>query len=175
MSSDGDLDYSRYSYRELLEALNNINSRKYPENYANLQAALEKVGPSQREALARDSASEPCPSDESADDNSQPDPDVRRVKHLATAIGVAGVSAYLLWVDDLTLPMSEPLKISLSGIGETLGYSAFLLATAVPASFVLDYVDHRDNRKKYLLFAMFAESIATGLIVFASVISASPI
>ena len=174
MNNDGEIDYSRYSYRELLEALDNINSRKYPKNYANLQAALEKVGPAQREALAQESASDPLSEDESYDYESQSDPDIRRINHLVTAIAVAGISAYLLWVDDLTLPFSEPLKISLSGLGETLGYLAFLFAMAVPASFVLDYADHRDNRKKYLLFAMFAESIATILIVFAAVINSSP-
>ena len=61
--------------------------------------------------------------------------------------------------------------MSLSGLGETLGYIAFLLAISVPASFVLDVFDNRENEKKYLLFAMFAESVATGLLIFAAVIS----
>lgn len=174
MSSDGQIDYSEYSYRELLEALNNINSRKFPVNYANIQAALEKVGPAQRDALARQSESDPLPEIDSLIDESRLPPDVRRVNHLVTSLFVAGISAYLLWVGDLTLPFKTPLKIALSGMGETLGYLAFLLAVAVPASFVLDYIDHRDNRRKYLLFAIFAESAATGLIIFAAVVSSSP-
>ncbi len=175
LSTDGNIDYSRYSYREILEALDSINSRKYPKNYANLQAALEAIGPTQREALAQDFTSDP-PADVpfATDDRVQPDPDTRRVNHLVTAITVAGISAYLLWVDDLTLPFSEPLKISLIGIGKTLGNLAFLFAIAVPASFIIDYADHRDNRQKYLLFAMFAESIASALLIFAAFISASP-
>ncbi len=179
MSNDGRIDYSGYSYRELLEALNNINSKKYPRNYANLQAALEKIGPAQRDALAQGIPPDPLPDDKgpvfkSEADDVQSDPDVRRINHLVTAIAVAGISAYLLWVNDVTLPFGEPLTISLSGIGETLGYLAFLFAVAVPAVFALDYVDHRDNGKTYLLFAMFAESIAVCLIIFASVINASP-
>jgi len=174
LSNDGEIDYSGYSYRELLEALDNINSRKYPKNYASLQATLERVGPAQREALARGYPPHPPSEVDRPDEESQPDPDVRRINHLVTAIVVAGISAYLLWVDDVTLPMTEPIRISLSGIGEILGHLAFLFAIAVPASFVLDYVDHRDNRKKYLLFAMFAEGIATALMIFACVISTSP-
>jgi hypothetical protein len=175
LSEDGKIDYSDYSYRELLEALNSVNSRKYPENYANLQTALEQMGPEQRVALER--GSDPIPSQEnsSLDHDSQADPDIRRVNHLLTALAVAGFSAYLLWVGDLTVPLSAPLKISLSGLGETLANLAFLFAIAVPASFVIDYVDERDNRKTYLLFAMFSESVATGLIVFAAFISASPV
>ena len=175
LSDDGEIDYSGYSYRELLEALDNISARRYPKNYANLQAALEKIGPAQREALAR--ASEPAsrPNVENLAEEPQPDPDFHRVKHLATAIVVAGVSAYLLWVDDLILPLTKPLKIALSGNGELLGSLAFLFAISVPASLILDYVDHRDNQKKYFLFAMFAESVATALLIFASIISASPV
>jgi hypothetical protein len=179
LSKDGQIDYSRYSYRELLEALDNINSRKYPGNYANLQTALENVGPEQRAALERGSAPVPNPDvdllgDDSPDDEFQSDPDVRRVKHLLTALAVAGLSGYLLWVDDVVLPFSNPLTISLSELGVTLANMALLFAIAVPASFLIDYVDERDNRKKYLLFAMFSESVATGLIIFASIISASP-
>ncbi len=84
MNNDGEIDYSRYSYRELLEALDSISSRKYPKNYANLQAALEKVGPAQREALAQESASDPLSEDESYDYESQSDPDLRRINHLVT-------------------------------------------------------------------------------------------
>lgn len=171
MSNDGKLDYSQYSYRELLEALNNINSRKYPKNYANLQAALEKIGPVQREALERNH--DPAIRDEAEQpsDDFGSDPGVRRVNHLITAIAVAGISGYLLWVGAITLPLKKPLIVSLSGLGETLGYIAFLLAISVPASFVLDVFDNRENEKKYLLFAMFAESVATGLLIFAAVIS----
>lgn len=173
MSEDGKVDYSQYSYRELLESLDNINSRKYPENYANLQAALEAIGPEQRAALERASTSVPIAEDR-LDDETLSDPDFRRIKHLLTALAVAGFSGYLLWIDDLTLPFNPPLKISLFGLGKTLSYLAFCFAVAVPASFVVDYIDRRDNRKAYLLFAWFSESVAAGLIVFAAIISSSP-
>ena len=174
MHDDGKIDYSRYSYRELLGALDNINSRKYPKNYANLQAALEKIGPAQRAAIEGSPQPEPFTINENYLEDEPADPDHRRVKHLLTALAVAGYSGYLIWIDDITLPFNPPLHVSLSGLGETLAYFAFLFAIAVPASFAVDYIDERDNRKVYLLFALFSESVATGLILFASVISASP-
>lgn len=172
---DGEIDYSGYSYRELLEALNNINSKKYPNNYANLQSALEEIGPEQRLALERGPAPIPEVTISVPPDSIEPtDPETRRVKHLLTALAVAGYSGYLLWVGTLTLPLNQPLTISLFGLGKTLGQVAFLFAIAVPASFIVDFFDHRDNRKTYLLFAMFSESLATGLIIFASILGASP-
>ncbi|QSX79575.1 hypothetical protein [Agrilutibacter solisilvae] len=39
---DGDIDYSRYSLRELEEALAGINKHQYPKNHANLRAAYEQ-------------------------------------------------------------------------------------------------------------------------------------
>lgn len=171
MSNDGKLDYSQYSYRELLEALNNINSKKYPKNYANLQVALEKIGPVQREALAPNDEPVSRAEPEQPVDDFRSDPDVRRVNHLITALAVAGISGYLLWVGSITIPFEKPLVVALSGLSETLGYIAFVLALLVPASFVLNLIDHRENDKKYLLFAMFAESVATGLLIFAAFIS----
>lgn len=41
---DGDIDYTRYSPRQLVEALNNIARERYPHNYANLLAELQKRG-----------------------------------------------------------------------------------------------------------------------------------
>ena len=43
MRDDGDIDYSRYTLRELEEALAGINKLRYPKNYANLRSAYERV------------------------------------------------------------------------------------------------------------------------------------
>ena len=40
---DGDIDYSRYTLRELEEALAGINPIKFPKNHANLRAAYEAL------------------------------------------------------------------------------------------------------------------------------------
>ena len=40
---DGDVDYSRYTLLELKEALAGINRDQYPENYARLRAAHERL------------------------------------------------------------------------------------------------------------------------------------
>ena len=177
LTGDGRIDYSTYSYRELLEALDNINSKKYPKNYKNLQIALEKIGPAQRAALERGSyeaddadGTEFFFDDPLADDE-QLDPDVRRVRHLATALAVAGIGAYLLWVGDIVLPFAQPLTVSLSGLGVPIGLASFVLAITVPASFIVDVFDDRDNGKKYYLYALFAESAATGLLAFAYIVS----
>ena len=171
MNQDGEIDYSHYSYRELLEALNNIDSRNYPENYRNLQKALEAIGPEQREALERGAEPIPIFENDMSVEHDKIDPDTRRIAHLLTALGVSGISAYLLWVADITIPLDTPLTISLAGFSRKLAYAALVLAATVPLSFVVDYMDTRDNRNKYLLFAYFAETAATGLIGFACFIS----
>jgi hypothetical protein len=43
MRDDGDVDYSRYTLRELEEALAGINKHQYPKNYANLRLAYERI------------------------------------------------------------------------------------------------------------------------------------
>jgi hypothetical protein len=40
--SDGDIDYSTFTVRELEEALAGINRQKYPKNYANLRSAFDQ-------------------------------------------------------------------------------------------------------------------------------------
>jgi hypothetical protein len=40
---DGDIDYSKYTLRELEEAIAGINPRAYPKNHANLRSAYERL------------------------------------------------------------------------------------------------------------------------------------
>jgi len=40
--TDGDINYSKYTLRELEEALAGINKHQYPKNYANLRCAYER-------------------------------------------------------------------------------------------------------------------------------------
>jgi len=40
---DGDIDYSKYTLRELEEAIAGINPRGYPKNHANLRSAYERL------------------------------------------------------------------------------------------------------------------------------------
>jgi hypothetical protein len=44
-SEDGQVDYSRFSREELLEARATIDQRQYPINFANLSKTLEQKGP----------------------------------------------------------------------------------------------------------------------------------
>jgi hypothetical protein len=39
--SDGDIEYSKYTLRELEEALAGINRQRYPKNYANLRSTYD--------------------------------------------------------------------------------------------------------------------------------------
>jgi len=43
MRDDGDIDYSKYTLRELEEALAGINKQQYPRNYAHLRSAYEQT------------------------------------------------------------------------------------------------------------------------------------
>ncbi len=47
---DGEIDYSKYSLAELLEARRNINARRFPRNFANLEAAIARLQPNPNEA-----------------------------------------------------------------------------------------------------------------------------
>ena len=47
---DGEIDYSKYAYAELLEAKRSINARQFPKNFANLEAAIVKFQPDADEA-----------------------------------------------------------------------------------------------------------------------------
>ena len=67
--SDGDIDYSRFTFRELEEALAGINRQRYPKNYANLRAAYEQrvstsAAHSHATATATDEASNKEPSED---------------------------------------------------------------------------------------------------------------
>ncbi len=42
LMSDGDIDYSKFTLRELEEALAGINRQRYPKNFANLRSAYEQ-------------------------------------------------------------------------------------------------------------------------------------
>jgi hypothetical protein len=61
MRDDGDIDYSRYTLRELEEALAGINKQQYPENFANLRSAYEQI------AGKRAEPDEPKPAIEASD------------------------------------------------------------------------------------------------------------
>lgn len=173
--NDGKVDYSDYTYPELLQALNSIDARSYPKNYANIERAIEHISPAMREAYEGQAISESLDKDidwgDSWDEAEQKDPEVEYVKHLVTALAVAAISAYLLWVGDITLPLGDKMTIALNGLGKTLASVAFLLAITVPASVVINYMDHRDNQKMYRLYALFAESVATLFLIGAWVVS----
>ncbi len=61
MNDDGDIDYSRYTLRELEEALAGINRQRYPKNYLNLRSTYD-----QRAAAL---AASPAPTAEDAGDS----------------------------------------------------------------------------------------------------------
>jgi hypothetical protein len=55
---DGEIDYSRYTARELHEALAGIRREEYPKNYANILAALSAVTEHVEDASVEDTAHE---------------------------------------------------------------------------------------------------------------------
>lgn len=51
---DGEIDYSRYSLRDLFQALDVIDSARYPKNYENIHKALAKASVATPSARARE-------------------------------------------------------------------------------------------------------------------------
>jgi hypothetical protein len=45
MFADGDIDYSGYTRKQLLEALGTIDQANFPRNYANIRRAIERISP----------------------------------------------------------------------------------------------------------------------------------
>lgn len=174
-SNDGKIDYSDYTYPELLQALNNIDRRSYPQNYANIERAIEQISPAMREAYDAEMPIFTSRSDnnvdrsEPADEPKQEDPETAYKRHVVTGTVIAVVSGFLLWSDRIPLPIAEKMTFAFSEFGETLAQAAFLIAITVPASFVINYVDHRDDKKIYRTYALIAEAAATVLLGFAFV------
>lgn len=170
--NDGKVDYSNYTYPELLQALNSIDARSYPKNYENIERAIEQISPAMRAAYNV----EPEDLDEGetwdAPEPKPKDPEAEYKKHVITALIIAMVSGYMLWAERIPLPIDEGMIFTFRGMGETLAKGAFLLAISVLGSFAINLADHREDKKIYRTYALIAESVATVLLGATILVSA---
>lgn len=157
MVLDGDIDYSKYTRRELEEAWRGINRQQYPLNHARLCEALERM-PEDR-APPPEPASD-GPKDEwpgpqyDAEGRYIPNevPEGTRLKHALMAIVLLVYGGYGVWVDDLYIPGKRG-GLHLHHQPAWLMYAAMICAAVVLASSILDHYDRRDNEHRYRGFA----------------------
>lgn len=155
---DGDVDYSGYTLRELIEALEGINPKAYPRNYANLRAAYQVLATTPAPAATADAQAEHDQYDEEPPPVPQYDEDGRYVPNHIPAgerLGLVVLSLVLLaygsygvWVNDLYLP-SKRGGIHLHDASAWTMLGALACAALGMLVLVADHYDRRDNELDY--------------------------
>lgn len=160
--TDGDIDYSKYTPRELEEARAGINARKYPKNYANLSLAFAKLKQTLPPAPQpeRTPAVDPSENDEPApkyDANGRYIPNHitkgERAGYLIFSLLLLAYGTYGVWANDLYVPGRRSRGIHLQDSPAWMMYGAILCACLVMLSVIADHYDRRNNEKNYRLFA----------------------
>lgn len=159
---DGDIDYSRYTVRELEEANSAIRPEQYPRNYAAMRAAYIRLtghappapGTNVRDHIEHDPDADP---DElppvaqyDATGTYVPNhvPEGERCAYLIMSVLLLAYAGYGVWVDDLYVPGKR-------GGLHLHGYAAWALLGAVICLClawgvtVVDHYDRRDNEIHY--------------------------
>jgi hypothetical protein len=158
--NDGDIDYSRYTLREMEEALAGINRSQYPRNHANLLAAYQSLTstlpPSSATMAAEDVAefADEIPPQPRYDASGRYLPNHiaagERVGYLIFAAALLAYGSYGVWVNDFHLP-SRRGGIHLHGMAAWCMYGAVACGSLVLLLLVVDHYDRRDNEIKYWL------------------------
>lgn len=153
---DGDIDYSRYTERELEAALAGIDRARYPRNFANLGAAYQaltsKPVPPVREKdldVLDDEPPPPVPRYD-ADGRYLPNhiPVEDRVVHLVSALFLFAYGSIGVWLNDLPLPGRRGI-LHLRDFGAWAMYGAIISACLCLLVLVADHYDRRDNEIRY--------------------------
>jgi len=159
---DGDIDYSKYTLRELEEASSGINKQLYPKNYKNLISALEVLRPSTQEAPLIVNAER---TEQIEDEDPPPRYDEHgryipnhispgdRFKYLAFSLLLTAYGSYGIWVNDLYIPGKRSRGIHLHDVPAWVMYGAIICACIVMLSIIADHYDQRDNETHYRAFA----------------------
>jgi len=131
----GDIEYSKYTLRELEEALAGINKHQYPKNYANLRSAYEQL-------TANMAVATPPPITATTNDAVARDPNNGLWETFWDSRPMGGVLGVICvwWAYDLftqtECPSSKKLMgVIVNGVCENLGHAA---AAGIP--FVLGLV-----------------------------------
>ena len=156
---DGEIDYSKYTQREIEEALAAVDAGKYPKNHANLRVAYQRLTENHPPAPATDRlvAEHVQPEDE-------PPPTPKYDEHgryvpnhipAGERLGLTGFSLLLLgyggygvWRNDLYLPAKRG-GIHLHDVSAWAMFGAIACACLVMLVLVVDHYDRRDNELDY--------------------------
>lgn len=180
---DGDVDYAKYTQRELEEALEGINARAYPKNHANLRAAYE--------ALTAHLPPMPAPTagvptgHEHFEDELPPTPEYdeqgRYVPNHIPAgarLGLVIFSLFLLaygsygvWANDLYLP-SRRGGIHLHDAAAWTMFGAIVCACLVLILVIVDHYDRRDNEVNYWRISRFLRGLGWTCFVLSLIVGA---
>lgn len=164
---DGDIDYSKYTRRELEEAWLGINRQKYPINHARLCEALERVpeDPAPPPDEPAEEAKEAWPGPRyDADGRYIPNhvPERTRLVNALMAIALLAYGSYGVWIDDLYVPGKRGNGVHLHQVPAWLMYGAMICACIVLVSSILDHYDRRDNEHRYRRFARILSWVGWG-------------
>lgn len=117
MRDDGDIDYSKYTLRELEEALAGINSERYPKNYQKLRAAHERL--TTRHADAPEPVTSTAPATPEAASDAAGRSDVWESLRNSRSIRAATGAVCLWWAYDILRSDTCPEGRKL--VGATIG------------------------------------------------------
>ncbi|MBD9480563.1 hypothetical protein [Pseudoxanthomonas sp. PXM02] len=153
---DGDIDYSRYTERELEEALAGIDRTRYPRNFANLGAAYQALTsmpvppPREKDLDVLDDEPAPPVPKYHADGRYLPNhiPVEDRVVHLVSAVFLFAYGSIGVWLNDLPLPGRRGI-LHLRDFGAWAMYAAIVSACLALLVLIADHYDRRDNEIRY--------------------------
>ena len=157
---DGDINYSKYTLRELDEGLSGINKQLYPQNYANLLSALELLKRTRQVVSTPIAPVKQVEDLELApryDDFGRYIPNHISTKDRMTYVGfsilLAAYGSYGIWVNDIYIPGKRSRGIHLHDVPAWVMYGAIICACLVMLSVIADHYDNRNNEKHYRAFA----------------------
>jgi hypothetical protein len=165
--SDGDIDFSKYTRRELEEALRGINRHRYPKNYANLRGACERLTSTALPEPQADPAAATYPPledppqpkyDESGRYVPNQIPSSERAHYILFSLLLFAYGTFGVWINDLYVP-AKRRGMHLHDSPAWVMYGAILCACLVMLSVVVDHYDRRDNETGYRFFADFFKFI----------------
>ena len=177
---DGDIDYSRYTLRELEEAFAGISKHKYPKNYQNLCSAYaqltSKLPPEPRAELpvAIDEEEGTAPREQyDAEGRYIPNhiPKGERVSHIIFSLLLFAYGTFGVWVNDLYVPGRRSRGVHLHDSLAWVMYGAILCACLVMLSVVIDHYDQRNNEVNYRSFASLFKGIGWIFFILSMVLS----
>ncbi|HEY5971128.1 MAG TPA: hypothetical protein VIT22_04005 [Pseudoxanthomonas sp.] len=151
---DGDVDYSKYTQREMEEALEGVNARKYPKNHANLCAAYQKLPPApapacQAEHVQFEDEPPPAPKyDEHGRYIPNHIPASERLSMAGFSLLLLAYGSYGVWGNDLYLPTKRG-GIHLHDVSAWTMFGAIACACLGMLVLAADHYDRRDNELNY--------------------------